>query len=322
MGQCDLEVATHNYDLGLRMYRQAHQADPDALQPMTTLGQDLGRFGRFEDALQIQKESVALTLKSDPGASITQPELGNYSDDLARATQRVRNGVRGISRSVLVRALVTADIGLHDLSAARANLAAIPSDVDTDPIIEAKAALQIAIQAEDWHGALAHAGDMAAYLKAYPHNQLYVLVSLAPPLALVQAHLGDFAGTEHSIALTPDDCYPCLSVRGQIAERAGQHARADFWFAKTVQAGPSIPFAHEDWGRALLVRGQPAGAIAQFTLANQRSPHFADPLEGWGEALMAKNQSHLALAKFAEADKYAPNWGRLHLKWGEALAPM
>ena len=34
--------------------------------------------------------------------------------------------------------------------------------------IEAAAALQIAIQAEDWHGALAHAGDEVAYLKAYP----------------------------------------------------------------------------------------------------------------------------------------------------------
>jgi predicted negative regulator of RcsB-dependent stress response len=69
----------------------------------------------------------------------------------------------------------------------------------------------------------------------------------------------------------------------------------------------------------LLQKGDPDGAIAQFTIATRKGPHFADPLEGWGEALMAKNQSHLALAKFAEAEKYAPKWGRLHLKWGEAL---
>jgi len=99
----------------------------------------------------------------------------------------------------------------------------------------------------------------------------------------------------------------------------GQHARADFWFARAVSIAPSSPYAASEWGQALLERGQPDIAIEKFQLANQKGPHFADPLEGWGEALMAKNQSHLALAKFAEADKYAPNWGRLHLKWGEAL---
>jgi tetratricopeptide (TPR) repeat protein len=121
------------------------------------------------------------------------------------------------------------------------------------------------------------------------------------------------------IAATPGDCYDCVRTRGQIASEAKQWGRADYWFAKAVHDAPSIPFAHEDWGRSLLARGKPDDAIAQFTIANQKGPHFADPLEGWGEALMAKNQSHLALAKFAESEKYAPNWGRLHLKWGEAL---
>ena len=104
-----------------------------------------------------------------------------------------------------------------------------------------------------------------------------------------------------------------------IAELAGEHARADWWFARAVANAAAVPFAYADWGQALLERGRPDAAIEKFKLANQKGPHFADPLEGWGEALMAKNQSHLALAKFAEAEKYAPNWGRLHLKWGEAL---
>jgi tetratricopeptide (TPR) repeat protein len=106
---------------------------------------------------------------------------------------------------------------------------------------------------------------------------------------------------------------------GLIASEAKQYGRADYWFARSVQQAPSIPFAYADWGQALLARGQPDAAIAQFKIANQKGPHFADPLEGWGEALMAKNQSHLALAKFTGAEKYAPNWGRLHLKRGEAL---
>src|SRR5881394_1341773 len=107
--------------------------------------------------------------------------------------------------------------------------------------------------------------------------------------------------------------------RARIADLEGQHARADWWFARAVHDAPSIPLMYAAWGQALLERGEPDAAITQFTVANQKGPHFADPLEGWGEALMAKNQSHLALEKFAEAEKFAPNWGRLHLKWGEAL---
>ena len=160
---------------------------------------------------------------------------------------------------------------------------------------------------------------MDAYLKTRPHDRRLALIAYAMPLALAQAHLGDFAAAERSIAPTRGDCYPCLIARAQIAEMQGQRGRADFWFTKATAAGPSLSFAFEAEGRALLGRRKPDDAIARFTIANQKTAHFADPLEGWGEALMAKNQSHLALAKFAEAEKYAPNWGRLQLKWGEAL---
>jgi tetratricopeptide (TPR) repeat protein len=161
---------------------------------------------------------------------------------------------------------------------------------------------------------------MAAYQSANPHNRHYTIVTYTRPLAYAQARLGDFAAAERTIAPAPGDCYPCLITRAQIAELQGQHGRADWWFTKAAEAGPSLPFAFEAEGRALLDRRQPDAAIVRFTIANQKSPRFADPLEGWGEALMAKNQSHLALAKFEGANKYAPNWGRLHLKWGEALA--
>jgi tetratricopeptide (TPR) repeat protein len=138
--------------------------------------------------------------------------------------------------------------------------------------------------------------------------------------ALAHAELGDFTGADKLIALAPDDQDNALRVRALIAELEGQHARADWWFARSEARSPSIPFTDALWGQAWLSRGQPDAAIEKFELSNQKGPHFADPLEGWGEALMAKSQSHLALAKFAEAEKYAPNWGRLHLKWGEALA--
>ena len=133
--------------------------------------------------------------------------------------------------------------------------------------------------------------------------------AVRPLLALAHAQMGDFAGADALIASTALDNDYGLRARAQIAEIEGQHARADWWFARSERQTPSIPFTDALWGQALLKRGQPDAAIEKFKLANQKGPHFADPLEGWGEALMAKNQSHLALAKFAEAEKYAPNWG-------------
>jgi len=144
-------------------------------------------------------------------------------------------------------------------------------------------------------------------------------VLLRPWLALAKAKTGDNAGAQAIIATTPGDCYDCVRIRGLIASQARQWGRADWWFARAVQEGPSLPFAETDWAQSLLARGQPDAAMEKFKASSAKSPHFADPLEGWGEALMAKNQSHLAVAKFALAEKYAPNWGRLHLKWGEAL---
>jgi tetratricopeptide (TPR) repeat protein len=138
-------------------------------------------------------------------------------------------------------------------------------------------------------------------------------------VAIAEARLGRFAQAEARIKNTPANCYPCLIARAKIADGQGKQARADWWFDRATQAGPSLPFAHAEWGQALLARGKPDEAIAKFKLANQKGPHFSDPLEGWGEALMAKNLSHRALAKFTQANQYTPNWGRLHLKWGEAL---
>ncbi|HET7084790.1 MAG TPA: hypothetical protein VFI23_08475 [Rhizomicrobium sp.] len=174
----------------------------------------------------------------------------------------------------------------------------------------------IAAGRRDWPAVLAVWEQSRADRRARSSREVPIVVG---PVAIAKAHLGDIKGAEALIANTPPDCDGCLLARAQIAEMQGQHARADWWFARGEKATPSIPFADQEWGQALLARGRADAAIEKFTVAHKLGPKFADPLEGWGEALMAKNQSHLALAKFAEADKYAPNWGRLHLKWGEAL---
>jgi tetratricopeptide (TPR) repeat protein len=179
--------------------------------------------------------------------------------------------------------------------------------------------MAMARAAEDWPAVLAVGEAMRSALRDYPGEAALIQTMDDPKTAIAEARLGHFADAERRVSPMPADCYRCLMARAQVADMRGQAARADWWFARAVASNPSIPLADEEWGRALLKRGQPDAAIEKFKQSNGKDPHFADPLEGWGEALMAKNQSHLALAKFAEADKYAPNWGRLHLKWGEAL---
>jgi hypothetical protein len=218
----------------------------------------------------------------------------------------------------------------HDPAAARAAIAANGQQDDNNLLTadaeDAFSALPhywIAAEAGNWPAALADARAADAWLTANrtarPLMGLLLPVWIRPLEALALARQGDAAGAAALIGATPQDCYLCLRLRGQIAAQAGDGQAAEHWFAAGAAQAPSLPFAYADWGAMLLARGDAVGAIAKFNRANQKSPHFADPLEMWGEALMAKNQSHLALAKFAEAEKYAPNWGRLHLKWGEAL---
>ena len=178
--------------------------------------------------------------------------------------------------------------------------------------------MRINLALENWAGVLALQDQINATSRAGIGRSLRK-PNVAPVLAVAQAHLSHFTEAERELSGMPGDCYPCLIAHARVAELEKQAARADFWFARAMAEGPSLPFAEEEWGRALLGRHQPDAAIEKFKLANKKGPHFADALEGWGEALMAKNQSHLALAKFEGAEKYAPNWGRLHLKWGEAL---
>jgi tetratricopeptide (TPR) repeat protein len=184
--------------------------------------------------------------------------------------------------------------------------------------------MHLALATQDWARVEQDASALDAAEEKLAAAQAGAGVSLPstfiwPVRAYAEAGMGNSAAAHRWIDKTPADCDLCLRMRGRIDEAEKNQAGADYWFARAEGLAPSIPFADEDWGRALLARGDAAGAVAKFKLSNAKGPHFADALEGWGEALMAQNRSDLALAKFAEAEKYAPNWGRLHLKWGEAL---
>jgi tetratricopeptide (TPR) repeat protein len=305
-----------------------------ALNPNFVLGWENIANGeeqaRPEVALGVERKILSL-LSSDGRATI-RPDaipyvrlaqqagidrnLGAYNDAAREdgvVVQRQGGRLGGTGPSYAMVALDQAKA--HDIGAARATLTeAIPGIGLSVPKIareKALAELNIASQRGDWTRVRSLANAAALHVWG-------PLLAMAAH-AYANARLGESAVAEKEIAVSPADCYPCLIARAHIAELQGQQFRADWWFERAVANAPSIPFAYCDWGEALLTRGKPDDAIAQFKLANAKGPHFADPLEMWGEALMAKNQSHLALAKFAEADKYAPNWGHLHLKWGEAL---
>ena len=331
------QVTTGDTEVGLRMYRQGLEDDPESIGIYINLATVEINLGLWEDALHAwqgwdthlhdgkQRYTPANRIPATEIQIKTRIDqlIGDYHDALVADVPVARTGARGIPRINLITAMIEDQLGAHDLGAVRMILADLPRDLgDTgnNAIGAVRPDLLLAAAAGDWTRALGLGDAITAYLKTHPHDRRVALVRLAVPLAYAQARLGRFTDAERTIAATPDDCYPCLIMRARIAELERQPARADILFDRARRAGPSLPFATEAEGRALLDRGQPDQAIADFTIADQKSPHFADPLEGWGEALMAKNQSHLALEKFAEAEKYAPNWGRLHLKWGEALA--
>jgi tetratricopeptide (TPR) repeat protein len=314
---------------------RAVEIDPGNAQAMGSLKAAERLLGQWEQALADNRKALEL---------LSRPDRGQVRADRVRAIRLVNEGVLdqllgafheaaqkeadaevyGV-RAVGGQSAFVADeqVGEHDLGAARATLANpqefAPGYASEGELFNERERTLIAMSAGDWGGALKRLPFSEAILARTPSFRLEYHLDTDPYIAFALAKLGRFGEAEKLVADMPADCYPCLIARAQVAELEGGDARADWWFARAESIGPSIPFADEGQGRALLARGKLDAAIEKFTQANRLGPHFADALEDWGEALMAKNQSHLALAKFAEAQKYAPNWGRLHLKWGEAL---
>ena len=328
----NMAAAAGDLSEAIMLYRRSQETNPDlSLAYSNTLNTEV-QLSHPEAALALQPRALAMFEKYHdnftPAAVISvgarmrvrEPELHG---DYARAVSDLAPAMRGTFQTYQAIDLTAIDRArLHD-GAAPGWLAEQPMPASTPPLARTVPPIQIAAALQHWPRVIALAAESEKVLAdnrfSPTGRETIAAAQIRPWLALAKARTGDIAGAETLIAATPGDCYDCGRGRGLIASEAKQWGRADYWFAKAVADAPSIPFAHEDWGRSLLARGKADEAIAQFTLANQKGPHFADALEGWGEALMAKSQSHLALAKFAEAEKYAPNWGRLHLKWGEAL---
>ncbi|MBV9548123.1 MAG: hypothetical protein JO256_00440 [Alphaproteobacteria bacterium] len=317
---------------GLALLQRGRALDP---QHFLILGNIAGierRLGREEESvrdgntagalLQAHGASYTTTDRIESGARSYKTTSARHHGDLLDALDgnRLALTAAAVAGNAFGALAVRAELlaALHQPRAARAVLSERPQLAPGGQIPVNLPGVAIASEEQDWPAVLASKEfDLTA--QAMPGLAEDRLTMAEPFMTVALAHLGRFGEAEARLRPMPADCYPCLRARAEVADLEGQYGRADYWFARAAAAAPTAPFAQTEWGQALLARGKPDDAIAQFKAANKIGPHFADPLEGWGEALMAKNQSHLALAKFAEAEKYAPNWGRLHLKWGEAL---
>jgi Tfp pilus assembly protein PilF len=207
-------------------------------------------------------------------------------------------------------------LNLHEIApeAALAEFRAVAADPGRQGVVVDEAAA-----GGFWAILLSEADRMAAQMQARPdHGVLRQTWRWHRARAL--AELGRGPEAAEAIAATPLDCQPCVLTRAIVAERAGDRAHADHWFAEAAKLAPSLPQARFEWGKALLARGATDAAIVQLREAQRVGPRWADPPALWGEALMRQGDAVGAAAKFASAARLSPRWGGLRLNWGEALA--
>ncbi|HEY1614089.1 MAG TPA: hypothetical protein VGF97_10400 [Rhizomicrobium sp.] len=323
---------TRNYigdlPLSLRRTRVAADVDPKALPPHMEMEAVFRDMGHDEDALREarlipgfkQGEQYAWKEGSGFGQVVEIARL-----DVHTATGDFDHAARDLcgwcSRSELLLGRAEYAARLHDIARSRALIAAANAMDQVDPALLDRAHYFADAADGNWRQAVADARAYGANATALNRRtqEIELRTGITPLLAVALAHTGAFHEAHAEIDRTPGDCVLCETARGEIDGLEHNASGAKYWFARSVRAAPSIPFAYVDWGATLLANGDADGAIAKFAAAHAKGPRFADPLEMWGEALIQKNRSDLALAKFEEADTYAPNWGRLHLKWGDAL---
>ena len=328
--------ANHEYETAIAL-------EPTLVLALVNLEQNNSTFGHDEVSLHVAERAVALF---GSGADIDMNDNARAQSALGeKINVAVALGDYGTARSLARDAMNLPDYSnaieiahmtmlqtaalLHDKAAFERTMADLPPTTSANQLVSREANESIS---QFWLGEWKNVVDGQAPFETFMLTNLTRLgVSQGviqnilarqerPFIAVAHAKLGDFKGAHALIDRAPFDCTACLFNRGSVAAAEKNWKEADKWFARAVAYAPSLPLVYEEWGRALLDKGDASGAIAKFSAAHDHGPHYADALEGWGEALILQNRSDLALAKFADAARSAPNWGRLHLKWGEALS--
>ena len=255
------------------MLRKAIAVFPDYTLAHVSLAGAEANMGHAETALGESRIAANLLARSsipdiDPDYLATARAAWTMRNGstLGDFAQTVRLGLSGLelpdqaAQHELMRIFILAALGQqHDGAAAREFFRGLPAaSTPTGIARRAVSEMRLPFTAENWKAVLAQAASTIALVEegakrftaGTPFDRRDMLMTqIYPWMALAKAKLGDFAGAEAAIAATPGDCYDCLRIRGMIAAEARQWPRADFWFAKAVHDGPSLPFAHTRLGR-------------------------------------------------------------------------
>lgn len=205
----------------------------------------------------------------------------------------------------------------HDLAAARAALVEVKVSLggdEADPrwnsSQERQPEWEVPAAAGDYPAALAALDQYEAAIVKRGDTTLRARI-LQAERARIFVLMGRLDEAEALARQTPLDCYACLRVRGKVAAARRDWAGAERWFAEAARQGPSLPFAHEEWGEARLARGDLAGAQQAFQEAARRAPSWADPLKGLGDVAARRGAWRQAMEAYNKALLYAPAWVEL-----------
>ncbi len=205
----------------------------------------------------------------------------------------------------------------HDFAGALRHLAAAQPDAVLTTATRHMVETYLALGNGDREGAVAAAEALDALWQA-DEDIAFTFYEAPCFLGLAEGLAGRYAAAEAAF-VRGDRYVACAAFRADVLEARGLTAEADRQYGVAIRLAPSLPFAYQRRGLALLARGDTARAITRFRDANARGPRWADPLKGWGDALAAQGLWAQAAAKYAEAEAFAPRWAELHLAHAEAL---
>jgi tetratricopeptide (TPR) repeat protein len=247
-------------------------------------------------------EAVVAELRAD----LAEAERLNHAVLQGSNFQDVHDSARLALPGVLVRR--------HDLAGARAALAELKLPLNDASRWNASQGVQ-----PEWEVPEA-AGDYVTALAALDQYEAAVVKAgdttlgtriLKAERARLYVLMGRLDLAKAVADQTPADCYPCLRARGKVAAAQGDWAGAERWFAEAAHQGPTLPFAHQEWGEARLAHGDLAGAETAFQEAARRAPNWADPLKGLGDVAARRGQWRDAVDAYDKALTHAPGWGEL-----------
>ena len=205
----------------------------------------------------------------------------------------------------------------HDFSGALGHLTGADPEANMTTATRHMIETYRALANNDRAGAVAAAEALDALWQA-DEDVAFTFYEAPCYLGLAEGLSGRYPQAEAAF-LQGDRYVACAAFRADVLEARGLRDEADRQYGVAIRLAPSLPFAYQRRGLALLARGDNARAVTRFRDAAIRGPRWADPLKGWGDALAAQGRWAEAAAKYEQATPFAPRWADLLLAHATAL---